>query len=137
VKLLNSSPQSTPNNKDKDDLTAMLRMLRLGKILTGLITVFLIAASLVVITKLDDINSQLKAKLSGDEKVRAAYEEVSKLRHEEEMKELHEIKVKLDYYQAIYQDDVRRGFQPSGFQPTQPMQSTQSTQPTHSPSREN
>lgn len=66
-------------------------------LLLGLLLAFLLAAFLVLLVKINDLNDR-----------KSTTEELARTRYESEMKELHEIKVKIDYAQSLYQDDIKR-----------------------------
>ena len=86
---------------DRNVTASWMRLLL--PIFSGLLLAFMFAILLVTLAKVSDVSERLK--------IKSDQEELYRTRYESEMKELHEIKVKIDYGQATYQQDIRNFLQ--------------------------
>ena len=80
----------------------------IAPVAAGLAFVLLLAALLVTMARAGDAVDRLRSLGDHLKEERKAVDELQRTRYETEMRELHEVKVKLDYNLSVYQEDIRK-----------------------------
>lgn len=90
-----------------EDVTPFLSE-KAGQIVRGFLVALFLALCVFGLAKIEGIVRKLDA-VSKNVSAERATDELARTRYETLLRDLHEVKVKIDYQNALYQDDVRRG----------------------------